>query len=98
MFEVIFLSIGYLGACFVATMQIPQIKHTCREKTVKDLSLYSLSMNLLASLCMLTYSSYFRLYPIFLANTCISSCDVILICLYFRYLKNPEPDRVEIII
>ena len=98
MFEVVFLSIGYLGACFVATMQIPQIKHTFRTKTVKDLSLYSLSMNLSASLCMLMYSSYFRLYPILLANTSISSCDIILICLYFKYRKNPDPDRVEIII
>jgi len=98
MFEVVFLSFGYLGACFVSTMQIPQIKHTFREKTVKDLSLYTLSMNLTAALCMLIYSSYFRLYPILFANTCISSCDIILICLYFKYRNNPEPDRVEIII
>ena len=98
MFEVVFLTFGYLGACFVSTMQIPQIKHTFREKTVKDLSLYTLSMNLTAAACMLMYASYFRLYPIMLANTCISSCDIILICLYFRYWRRPEPDRCEIII
>lgn len=98
MTDIIFLSFGYIGACLISTMQIPQIKHTFRQKTVKDLSLYTLSMNLSAAACMLMYASYYRLYPIMLANSCISTCDIILICLYFRYCKKAEPDRGGIII
>lgn len=90
MLNTIFLTLGYMGASLVATMQVPQIYHTVKNETVNDLSLYTLGMNFTAALCMLTYAGRFSLYPIMLANGCITTCDSILLCLYFRYRQTPD--------
>ena len=98
--DTIFTVVGYVGSCLIATMQIPQIYHTVKEKKIKDLSIHSVLLNMLASTCMFSYSSYFKLYPISIASGCVIICDGILVILYKTYhvytVKNPHLEGWEI--
>ena len=96
MLNSIFYIIGYIGAGFIGGMQIPQIYHTHKSGKVKDISLYTLIMNFIASACMINYSIYFKLYPVVIANSCVATCDIVLFTLYAKYTfqwkltKSPE--------
>ena len=88
----LFTTLGYIGASFVATMQIPQIYHTYKSEKSKDISIYTLLMNLTAAGCMISYASYYKLYPVIISNSCIATCDFVLIYLYFRQRQKSQND------
>ena len=94
MINIIFTAIGYLGSSLIATMQIPQIRHTVKSGQIKDLSLCSVFLNMFASGCMFSYSSYYKLYPITIASGCVVVCDTVLISL-FHYHRNKTPLNIE---
>jgi uncharacterized protein with PQ loop repeat len=98
--DTVFTILGYVGSCLLATMQTPQIYHTIKQKKIKDLSIYSVLLNMLASSCMFSYSYYFKLYPISIASGCVIICDGILVILYKTYhvynVKNPHLEGWEI--
>jgi uncharacterized protein with PQ loop repeat len=97
MINTIFTVVGYIGSTLIATMQVPQIYHTVKKQQIKDLSLYSVLLNMLASGCMFSYSSYFKLYPITIASGCVVICDAILIILYKTYdIQTPHLEGWEI--
>jgi uncharacterized protein with PQ loop repeat len=94
MINIIFTAIGYLGSSLIATMQIPQIYHTVKSGKIKDLSLCSIFLNMFASACMFSYSSYYKLYPITIASGCVVLCDTVLISIFYYY-KNKVPLNIE---
>lgn len=88
--DIIFRTIGYAGGLLIGSMQIPQIYHTKKSGKVKDLSIYSVCMNFLAAVAMITYGTYFRLYPVLIANCSVAICDIILFYLYAIYVFSSD--------
>ena len=80
----IFLFFGYVGSAFSCIMNFPQVYLTLTEKKVEDLSINTISMNLLTHCLFLPYSVYFELYPLLAANVTIGICDLIIISVYIK--------------
>ncbi len=92
----IFLIFGYLGSGFSCIMNFPQVYLTLTEKTVEDLSINTISMNLLTHCLFLPYSVYFELYPLLAANVTISICDLIIIGVYVKAKYFPQITKEKI--
>ena len=93
--KTLFTSLGYIGSCLIATMQIPQIYLTYKRGKIQDLSIYTIGMNLIAAGCMISYATYYKLYPVIISNSCITTCDFILVFLYFKYKKSHNDWSLE---
>lgn len=91
----IFLIFGYIGSGLSCIMNFPQVYLTITEKKVNDLSIDTISMNLLTHFLFLPYSVYFKLYPLLAANVTIGVCDIIIISVYVKtkYLQQITKEK-----
>ena len=92
----IFLIFGYVGSAFSCIMNFPQVYLTLTEKKVEDLSINTISMNLLTHFLFLPYSVYFELYPLLAANVTIGICDIIIISVYLKGKYYPRITKEKI--
>ena len=92
----IFLIFGYLGSGFSCIMNFPQVYLTLTENKVEDLSINTISMNLLTHCLFLPYSVYFELYPLLAANVTIGICDIIIISVYVKAKYFPRITKEKI--
>tara|TARA_B100001093_G_scaffold486054_1_gene521011 strand:+ start:193 stop:513 length:321 start_codon:yes stop_codon:yes gene_type:complete len=84
---------GYLASCNACLMMVPQLLLTLKSKTIKDLSMKTIFLNLLTQSLFLPYSIHFRLIPLMTVNICLAFFDVIIIGYYF-YLKNTKEESL----
>ena len=89
----IFLVFGYIGSGISCIMNFPQVYLTLTEKKVEDLSIKTISANLMCHSLFLPYSVYFKLYPLLTANVIIGICDIAILSVYFKeiYFRKPVP-------
>lgn len=88
----IFLIFGYIGSANACIMMIPQLFLTFKEKSMKDISIYTISLNLLTQFLFLPYTLYFELYPFLTVNIFLTVYDITLIS-YYLYLKKKEKEN-----
>ena len=86
----IFLIFGYIGSANACIMMVPQIILTIKKKTMEDISISYISLNLLTQCLFLPYTIYFKLYPFLTVNLFLAFYDIWLLCLYFLYFKNEK--------
>ncbi len=86
----IFLIFGYIGSANACIMMVPQIILTIKKKTMEDISISYISLNLLTQCLFLPYTIYFKLYPFLTVNLFLAFYDIWLLCLYFLYLKKEK--------
>ena len=86
----IFLKFGYIGSKNACIMMVYQIILTIKKKTMEDISISYISLNLLTQCLFLPYTIYFKLYPFLTVNLFLAFYDIWLLCLYFLYFKNEK--------
>ena len=84
----LFLIFGYVGSANACIMMIPQIILTIKKKTMEDISILYISLNLLTQCLFLPYTIYFKLYPFLTVNLFLSFYDIWLLSLYYFSLKK----------
>lgn len=84
---------GYLASCNACLMMVPQLLLTLKSKTIKDLSMKTIFLNLLTQCLFLPYSVHFHLIPLMSVNICLGFFDVVIIC-YYIYLKNIKEESL----
>ena len=93
-YNLLFITLGYIGSCMIGGMLIPQVVLTIRTNKTKDLSIGFLLMNMIAVSSMIPYSVYFNLIPVLIANSSVGICNSILlyysIMNYYSEKKNIE--------
>ena len=77
--ETIFSTLGYIGSFLIGVMLIPQVYRTIKTKETEDISPYFIILNMIAVGCMIPYSIYFYLYPVFIANCSVCICNIIIL-------------------
>jgi MtN3 and saliva related transmembrane protein len=82
--------IGYIGGCFLVSNLIPQILHTHKTKSAKDLSFLFLFMCLNTSILFLIYGILIYSNPLIISNTIVLFEGFIL--LYFRILYGKKEE------
>lgn len=91
----IFEIFGYLASANACLMMIPQLYLTVKKKSFDDLSIDMISMNLLTQALFFPYSIHFKLYPLIVVNSMLSSCDIIILYCFFSHRKNNEDELVK---
>ena len=91
----IFTILGYAGSANACVMMIPQIILTIKKKTMNDISIQYIFLNLLTQCLFLPYSLYFKLYPFLTVNIFLSFYDIWLIYLYYFSLKQTTNEVLE---
>lgn len=87
--------IGYMGSFFISLNLIPQILTIIKKKSGKNISYFSLTINIIASILMLIYGIYKKLYPIIISNVVIFiSCFLILFLK--KYYKITESNNFNL--
>ena len=89
--EFIFLTFGYIGSSIAIFMMFPQVYLTLKTRRTEDISIKTITMNLIAQMFFLPYAIYFRLYPLMTANVSLGFCDLIIIIIYFQNLNSILP-------
>lgn len=80
-FYVIF---GYAASVNACIMMIPQVYVTFKNKSIKDLSIAYIIMNLCTQLLFFPYSIHFKLYPLITVNSFLSIYDICIIIMYYN--------------
>ena len=89
--EDIFLIFGYLGSANACLMMIPQIYLSIKKKTMEDISMQTICLNLLTQCLFLPYTIHNKLYPFLTVNVFLGSFDLVLIFIYLTiYNKKTE--------
>ena len=91
----IFEIFGYLASANACLMMIPQLYLTVKKKSFDDLSINMISMNLLTQALFFPYSIHFKLYPLIVVNSMLSSCDIIILYCFFSHRKNNDDELVK---
>ena len=95
----IFLYFGYVGSANACIMMIPQIILTYKKKTMEDISMQYIVLNLLTQCLFLPYTIYFKLYPFLTVNVFLATYDICLIYCYLYYYKfNKDNSGYEILL
>ena len=81
----VFQIFGYAASANACLMMLPQLFLTIKNKSFEDLSIKTISMNLLTQILFLPYSTHLNLYPFIIVNTMLATCDVIIIFYYYYY-------------
>ena len=90
----IFLYFGYIGSANACIMMIPQIILTLKKKSMEDISMQYIVLNLLTQCLFLPYTIYFKLYPFLTVNIFLATYDLCLICCYLYYYKFKQDQSV----
>tara|TARA_B100000886_G_scaffold340067_1_gene307765 strand:- start:14931 stop:15311 length:381 start_codon:yes stop_codon:yes gene_type:complete len=89
--EDIFLIFGYLGSANACLMMIPQIYLTIKKRTMEDISMQTICLNLLTQCLFLPYTIHNELYPFLTVNVFLGSFDIVLIFIYLTiYIKKTD--------
>ena len=91
---VIFDTIGIVGGAVYPICTIPQIIRVIKTKSSKDLELSSLILFLIATLLILVYSIYFKLFPVYIPSSLDLIVQSVLLGLKVHYDKK-EDSKVE---
>ena len=76
--------LGWFGSSLLTIMMYPQVYLTLKTNKTDDLSIKFVSLNLLATICLVPYSIYYNIIPIAIANISLLICNLILISLYIK--------------
>lgn len=85
---------GYMASGNACLMMLPQVYLTIKKKSVNDLSMKTIYMNLLTQFLFFPYSFHFSLYPLMTVNIILTTCDLTLIFFYF-YIINKKSELDE---
>ena len=91
----IFEIFGYLASANACLMMIPQLYLSIKKKSFDDLSINMICMNLLTQALFFPYSIHFKLYPLIVVNSMLSSCDIIILYCFFSLRKNNNDELVK---
>lgn len=91
----IFEIFGYLASANACLMMIPQLYLSIKKNSFDDLSINMICMNLLTQALFFPYSIHFKLYPLIVVNSMLSSCDIIILYCFFSHLKNNDDELVK---
>ncbi len=89
---IIYDILGYTGSTLLTVMMYPQVYLTVKTNKIDDLSIRFVSLNLIATFCLIPYSVFYNLIPILIANVSICGCNIILLTLYIKntYCKKNQ--------
>jgi len=90
----LFLIFGYIGSANACLMMIPQIHLTIKKKTMEDISMQTICLNLLTQCLFLPYTVHNKLYPFLTVNIFLGSFDIVLI-IFYLFLINKENNLTE---
>ncbi len=91
--EYVFNIFGYAASVNACLMMLPQLYLTIKKKSFEDLSIKMIVMNLFTQALFFPYSTHFKLYPLIIVNSTLSSCDIIIL-LYYFYYKKVDVDEI----
>lgn len=91
----IFEIFGYLASANACLMMIPQLYLSVKKNSFDDLSINMICMNLLTQALFFPYSIHFKLYPLIVVNSMLSSCDIIILYCFFSHRKNNDDELVK---
>ena len=77
-----FLIFGYVGSANACLMMIPQIYLTLTKRSMEDISIMTISMNLLTQCLFLPYTIHNKLYPFLTVNIFLGIFDIVLLITY----------------
>lgn len=80
----IYTIFGYAASANACIMMIPQVYVTFKSKSINDLSITYIAMNLFTQMLFFPYSIHFKLYPLITVNSFLSLYDICIIIMYFR--------------
>lgn len=95
-----YLAFGYAASANACIMMFPQVYLTCKKRSVEDLSMKTICLNVLTQFLFLPYSIHFRLYPLITVNAFLTMCDIAIIVLYLYNIQKGDlhekllPDEV----
>lgn len=81
---------GYLGAFLLTITLLPQIVMTYRKKTMDDVSVGFLTIQVLTCICFLTYGILLEEIPLILANVIVLTQTFLLINFKIMYSYNKK--------
>lgn len=88
-----YIIFGYAASANACIMMIPQVYLTYKNKSIKDLSITYIYLNLLTQFLFLPYSLHFRLYPLITVNSFLTLYDISIIIMY--YILNSEKNTIK---
>ncbi len=81
--------IGYIASFFISLNLFPQILTIIKKKSGKNISYFSIVMNIIATVLMFVYSINKKLYPVIISNVVIFISSFIILILK-KYYKSIE--------
>ncbi len=81
---------GYAASANACIMMIPQVYVTFKNKSVEDLSITYIIMNLFTQMLFFPYSIHFKLYPLITVNSFLSLYDICIIIMYYNIENKKE--------
>ena len=88
--------LGYIGAVSLTFLFIPQVYQTYKSKDTKNISVYFLFLEIIASVSFIWYGSLLNSIPIIIANSSALICAISLIIAKCKYDKVNETNQVDI--
>ena len=87
-----YIIFGYAASANACIMMIPQVYVTFKNRSIKDLSITYIVMNLMTQLLFFPYSIHFKLYPLMTVNSFLSLYDICIIIMYYNveYTKKKK--------
>ena len=79
--------LGYVGAVSLTFLFIPQVYQTYKSKDTKNISVYFLFLEIIASVSFIWYGSLINSLPIIIANSSALMCAIFLINAKIKYDK-----------
>ena len=80
--------IGYIGSFLLSITFIPQLVHLYNIKDSSGISKIFVGINIIGTMCMLTYGIHDKLLPIILSNSVILFLSTVLSVMIIIYRKN----------
>lgn len=81
---------GYAASANACIMMIPQVYVTFKKKSIEDLSITYIFMNLFTQMLFFPYSIHFKLYPLITVNSFLSLYDICIIFMYYNIEHTKE--------
>ena len=85
--DALFNSLGYLAGTLTTLAFLPQVLHTHRSKSARDISWKMLVAFNLGLLCWLIYGIYIHSWPMILANSVTLCLQAFIIRMKIRYQR-----------
>ena len=76
--------VGIIGSIGIGAGFFPQTYKSWTTNDKTSLSIYFLTIILISTICMITYATYYLVYPMIIANLSVLGNTCILILLYYK--------------